>query len=190
MTGTESEAPIRAFVALELPAPLRTGLAKTSAVLAPVAPSIRWTDPAHTHLTLRFLGWTTRERLASLEPRLAAVASGTPALEARVSGLGLFPPRGRARVLWVGVALPPPGVALQAECEAAAVAAGFPPERRQYQPHLTLGRWRDPQPRPELPALDLGTARLDRLVLFRSELRRSGAEYTPITTFPLGHQGA
>jgi 2'-5' RNA ligase len=178
--------PIRAFVALELPPRLRAALAKTIAALAPSVPSIRWVDPGHTHLTLRFLGWTTRERLAVLEPRLAALAAATPPLRPRVAGLGLFPPAGRARVLWVGVALPPEGAALQAGCEEAAVAAGFPPERRQYQPHLTLGRWRDPMPRPKLPAADLGVTALDTLVLFRSKLRRSGAEYTPLATYPLG----
>jgi 2'-5' RNA ligase len=186
VTDPGKASPIRAFVALDLPAPLRAGLAKTIAALSPTVPSIRWVDPAHTHLTLRFLGWTTRERLAALEPRLGALASATPSLLARVAGLGLFPPSGRARVLWVGITLPPEGAALQAGCEAASVAAGFPPERRQYKPHLTLGRWRDPSPRPKLPAVDLGTVQLDRLVLFRSELRRSGAEYTPLTTFPLG----
>ena len=181
-----AKAAIRAFVALELPAPLRAALAETIAGLAKSVPAIRWVDPAHVHLTLRFLGWTTRERLAVLEPRLAALAAGTPSLAARVAGLGLFPPSGRARVLWIGIALPPAGEALQAACEAAAVEAGFPPERRQYQPHLTLGRWRDPSARPKLPAADLGPVVLDRLVLFRSELRRGGAEYTPLSTFSLG----
>lgn len=186
MTATKTASAIRAFVALELPAALRAGLAETIAALAPAVPSIRWVDPAHTHLTLRFLGWTTRDRLAALEPRLAALAAATPPLQSRVAGLGLFPPSGRARVLWVGIALPRHGATLQAQCEAAAVAAGFPPERREYQPHLTLGRWRDPSPRPKLPAVDLGIVQLDRLVLFRSELKRSGAEYTPLSTFALG----
>jgi 2'-5' RNA ligase len=75
---------------------------------------------------------------------------------------------------------------LQADCEAAAIASGFPPERRDFKPHLTLGRWRDPAPRPKLPAADLGPVVLDRLVLFRSELRPAGAEYSPLAVFPLG----
>ncbi len=185
MSEGAKAAPIRAFVALELPAALRAALAHTIAGLARAVPAIRWVDPAHTHLTLRFLGWTTRERLAVLERRLAVLAAETPALGSHVGGLGLFPPSGRARVLWIGITLPPAGEALQAACETAAVEAGFPPERRQYKPHLTLGRWRDPSARPKLPAVDLGPVALDRLVLFRSELRRGGAEYTPLSTFPL-----
>ena len=67
------------------------------------------------------------------------------------------------------------------------MASGFPPERRDFKPHLTLGRWRDPAPRPKLPArADLGSGALDRLALFRSELRRTGSEYTPLATFSAG----
>jgi RNA 2',3'-cyclic 3'-phosphodiesterase len=185
VSGGEKKAAVRAFVALELPGRVRASLGRTIEGLKAHTPAIRWSDPAQTHLTLRFLGWTTRERLAVLEARLAALAAATPALTSQVGGLGLFPPAGRARVLWVGVALPPEGTKLQADCEAAAVASGFPPERRDFKPHLTLGRWRDPAPRPKLPAADLGPAVLDRLTLFRSELRHTGSEYTPLASFPL-----
>jgi 2'-5' RNA ligase len=183
---TERKAAIRAFVALELPAPLQDGLARTIERLQPAVHGIRWVDPRHTHLTLRFLGWTTRERLGVLEPRLQAIAQAGQAADIEVGGLGLFPPAGRARVLWMGVRLPPAALALQADCESAAVACGFPPERRDFQPHLTLGRWREPATRPKLPEIDLGRTRLDRLVLFRSELHRDGARYSPLSAFTLG----
>ena len=186
MTESRPNAAIRAFVALELPLTLRAALARTADGLRASVPNIRWTDPEHIHLTLRFLGWTTRERLGVLEARLGALASATPPLASRVSGLGLFPPTGRVRVLWVGASLPAEGLKLQAACEEAAVASGFPPERRDFKAHLTLGRWRDPSPRPRLPAADLGEVVLDRLVLFRSELRPGGAEYSPLAVCPLG----
>jgi 2'-5' RNA ligase len=37
-----------------------------------------------------------------------------------------------------------------------------------------------------LPEVQLGETVLDRVVLFLSELRREGAVYTPLRTFPLG----
>jgi 2'-5' RNA ligase len=88
-------------------------------------------------------------------------------------------------VLWLGVELPAPVLALQAACEAAAVAEGFEPETRPFRSHLTLGRWRERAPRPALPDVDLGTLALRELVLFRSQLRPSGAVYTGIARFPL-----
>lgn len=182
---SEAKTAIRAFVALELPPPLRESLARTIERLTPSVRGIRWMDPAQTHLTLRFLGWTTRERLAILEPRLRAIAEAGEAADVEVSGLGLFPPSGRARVLWAAVRLPPSAIAMQSACEKAAVASGFPPERRTFKGHLTLGRWREPAPRPRLPDVDLGRSRLDRLVLFRSHLTRGGSRYSPLTEYRL-----
>jgi 2'-5' RNA ligase len=103
-----------------------------------------------------------------------------------VAGLGTFPERGSPRVLWLGLAVPDTVLVLQAACERAAVADGFPREDRPFKPHLTLGRWRERDRRPELPEADLGAARVDTLVLFRSELRPQGAVYTPLARFPLG----
>jgi 2'-5' RNA ligase len=76
--------------------------------------------------------------------------------------------------------------ALQRACEDAARRERFDPEERAFKPHLTLGRWKDRAPRPTLPAADLGTARIDHLTLYRSDLRPDGAVYTPLRVFDLG----
>jgi 2'-5' RNA ligase len=98
----------------------------------------------------------------------------------------MFPERGSPRILWLGLEVPPPILDLQLACERAARTAGFEREERPFRAHLTLGRWRERVPRPDLPTADLGSTRLDTLVLFRSELRSSGAVYTPLARFPLG----
>ncbi|HKC11173.1 MAG TPA: RNA 2',3'-cyclic phosphodiesterase, partial [Vicinamibacteria bacterium] len=147
---------------------------------------VRFVRPEGIHLTLRFLGPTLPAQIQRLGPRLQRAAAACPPSEARVAGLGVFPPRGRPRVLWLGVSLPPPVLALQTACEEAAVGVGFPPETRPFRSHLTLGRWREGAPSPELPAADLGPVSLETLVLYRSELRREGALYTPLASFPLG----
>jgi 2'-5' RNA ligase len=182
-TGSET---VRAFVALELPAELRAGLAAAGASLRERLAGARFVAPEGIHLTLRFLGPSRPDQLAALRPALAAAARACPALDTRAAGLGTFPPRGTPRVLWLGLEAPPELGVLQAACEAAARALGFEPERRPFSPHLTLARWRDRAPRPELPPLDLGAARLETLTLFRSELRPEGARYTALERFPLG----
>ncbi len=82
--------------------------------------------------------------------------------------------------------MPPFVSELQAACERAAVAAGFPREGRPFRPHVTLGRWRDRVRRPAAPPLDLGTTRLGPVILYQSELRPPGAVHTPLQEFPLG----
>ena len=177
---------VRAFVAVDLDAAARERLIGAMEALRPQLGGVKWVRPEGLHLTLRFLGASAEGALDCLKPRLASAASRCRAAEARLTGLGLFPERGAPRVLWVGLDFKPSLRALQSATEAAAVACGFARERRPFSPHLTLGRWRDRVARPALPATELGVARLERLVLYRSELRPGGAVYTPLATFPLG----
>lgn len=142
--------------------------------------------PEGIHLTLRFLGDTSPSRVDLLRPALAAAAAACPPVEARAAGLGTFPERGSPRVLWLGLEVQAAVLDLQRACERAARAAGFEREPRPFRAHLTLGRWRDRAPRPELPPADLGTTRLETLVLFRSDLRPDGAVYTALARFALG----
>ncbi len=181
----KGEQKLRAFVALEIGDEMHARIASLVAELRDRAPGVRWVRPEGVHLTLRFLGATSEAQVERLSPALAAAALGCPAGEAAVGGLGVFPERGSPRVLWLGFALPPPFATLQSACERAAVAAGFPREDRSFRAHLTLGRWRDRARRPELPPADLGTTRLETLVLFRSELGPGGSVYTALARFPL-----
>jgi 2'-5' RNA ligase len=89
------------------------------------------------------------------------------------------------RVLWAGLHLPAAFAELQAACEASARAEGFEPEGRRFEPHVTLGRWREPAPRPALPAAGLGEAALTEAVLFRSDLTPKGPTYTAMVRAPL-----
>jgi 2'-5' RNA ligase len=181
-----TEGSVRAFVALELDAGLREAVGELQARLRPRLGGIRLARPEGIHLTLRFLGDTSPAQVETLRPRLAAAALGCPACEARARGIGTFPERGRPRILWLGLEVPPSVLELQEACERAARAAGFEREERPFRAHLTLGRWRERASRPELPPVELGPTRLDTLVLFRSELRPDGAVYTPLGRFALG----
>jgi 2'-5' RNA ligase len=177
---------VRAFVALELEERLREALGELQARLRPRLGPIQLVRPEGIHLTLRFLGSTTPQQMDTMRPILAAAASACPPAEVPVSGLGTFPERGSPRVLWLGLEVPPEVGELQKACERAARRAGFEKEDRPFKAHLTLGRWRERASRPELPAADLGTTRLDTLVLFKSDVRPGGAVYTPLERFALG----
>jgi 2'-5' RNA ligase len=176
---------IRAFVAIELSDDVRGRFAAVIDELRSRLPGARWVRPEGIHLTLRFLGPSEPETLERLKPRLAAAAAACPAAVVPLHGFGLFPERGAPRVLWVAAPLPQACLELARACERAAVECGYPPETRGFSPHLTLARWRDRAPRPELDRRALGVARLDNLVLFSSTLRPTGAVYTPLASFPL-----
>jgi 2'-5' RNA ligase len=177
---------VRAFIALELDARLREAIGDLQARLRPRLGAIRLARPEGIHLTLRFLGDASPAQVETLRPLLASAATPCPPADVPVAGLGTFPERGNPRVLWLGLDVPPAVSDLQQACERAARAAGFEREPRPFRAHLTLGRWRGSAPRPDLPPADIGTTRLETLVLFKSDLRPDGVVYTPLARFPLG----
>jgi 2'-5' RNA ligase len=142
--------------------------------------------PEGLHLTLRFLGATEADRAERVIERVQDAAAATPAATLPLGSLGMFPERGAPRVLWVGLTLTPPLLALQQACEDAARAEGFPPEERAFSPHLTLGRWSEKVRRPELAPAALGTVRMETLVLYRSQPQAGGSVYTPLRRLALG----
>ena len=181
-----ARAEVRAFVALEFEDAMRRRIAAAMEDLGREIAGVRWLAPDTVHLTLRFLGSATPEALERLAAGVAQAARACPPCEARVRGIGFFPPHGPPHVIWLGLELLPAVQELQSSCERAAVAAGFPAEGRPFRPHVTLGRWRDRVRRPAAPALDLGATALGPVVLFKSDLRPEGAVHTPLRTFPLG----
>jgi 2'-5' RNA ligase len=183
---------MRLFLAVELSDDVRAALARCAEELMRTEPGWRWVRPEGMHLTLRFLGEVAAARLPDLSPGWCRAAStGAPA-EIEAGGLGTFPPRGRPRVLWIGL-LDRSGGRLAATAQAleqAALAAGFPAEDRSFAPHLTLaraaadGRAR----RPDATVGTLGSFRADRVTLFRSVAGRGGAVYTALERYPLGSE--
>jgi 2'-5' RNA ligase len=178
---------VRAFLALVPDAFARTRLLEQMPGLLEACPGLRGVRPDGIHLTLRFLGETPLATLEGLGPFLETAAERCPEIRASFGGLGVLP-RGRPRILFLGIDLPEPACALQRACEEAARSVGLPPEDRAFRPHLTLGRFVRPPRRPTLPAMDWGSTAFSELVLFESRLGPGGSLYTPLRVFPLGRR--
>jgi len=132
------------------------------------------------------------------ETRLADVVAALPhvatvsAFEVEIRGLGAFPNPGRPRVLWAGAPGSPAFTRLAEGVDRALVALGFPPEGREFTPHVTLGRVREPRRNDALTealeaaaARSFGTLQVQRVSLMRSDLSPSGARYTELAPVPL-----
>lgn len=184
---------LRTFIAVDLPEPLRIRLGQEIGRLSPLLEGglVRWMNPKGIHLTLKFLGDVDPGGIEGLAEALRSVASGRAAFRANAVGVGCFPSTRRPRVLWVGVQEPSGALsALQGSLEAALSPLGYPREDREYNPHLTLGRVRR-EARPDEAAKVgavvsketqtlLGEIPVGEIILFRSELKPSGAVYTPL----------
>lgn len=182
----------RTFVALPLPADWQCALAAVIEDLAQAAPQgVRWTSPANIHLTLRFLGDTDPAAVPELIGRLRQSATGMTAPELSLCGLGTFPARREPRVIWAGLSGDLERLEeLHRIAESAALALGWPAERRPFRPHLTLGRLRDRASdgarravRDAVAAAVIPPASLwrpDAMRLYRSVLTPHGPIYTSL----------
>lgn len=126
---------MRLFVGLDLPRELRQRVAMLSGAGIPGA---RWVSPENYHVTLRFIGEAPRYLAEEIDHALAALRARGFALT--LAGVGTFAKGGRSQSLWVGVERNPQLDLLRSKIETALQRCGLEPERRRFQPHLTLAR--------------------------------------------------
>ena len=183
----DAERPLRLFVALELPDPIRDALAAVGAAAdrdawrAVGAPSL--------HLTLAFLGSRPPGDVAAISRVLDAEA-GSAAPRLSLNGALLLPPR-RPRVLTVALDDPDGTLAaLQGRVSAGLEAVGvYTPEKRPFRAHITVARLRPRARAAPAPELDLDDEPFTAawLTLFQSRLHPKGARYAALTSAMLAH---
>jgi 2'-5' RNA ligase len=183
----------RLFIALELPPDVLKAITRVQSRFEDMLPerAIRWVRPQGIHLTLKFLGDAPPEQLDDLNAALVGAAAGRQAFRLGVEGVGCFPNTQRPRVMWLGVVGDlKPLRALQAGVEEHIAPLGYPPDKRGFSPHLTLGRARRNAGRDALATVGqlVETEEVGRLAdwqvtsvsLIRSQLKPGGAVYTQV----------
>lgn len=184
---------MRAFLAVavegeEALARLRTLLSQLREIRG-----LRAVPPHQLHFTLKFFEDLPEAKVAAAKAAAARAASASPPFSLDLSGLGTFPPRGPARVLWIGCGGGSEAfVSLATAVEKEFAFDGFAPEARPFSPHLTLARVKDPRAARDAAsfaaanaAFDEGKIEVKELVLLHSVLGPSGAAHTPLGRFPL-----
>ncbi|MDX8340864.1 RNA 2',3'-cyclic phosphodiesterase [Draconibacterium sp. IB214405] len=156
------------------------------------ADKINWVDTENFHLTLRFLGNTTREQLYELVDRLEEVVSRKKKCKLSLKGTGYFKSKNQPRVLFVKIQAEEVLELLVQEIEKEVVSCSFEAEQKAYKPHLTLGRIKHVQNTnrffsllDEMPSDIYQEIKVDGIILFQSILKTTGPEYRPIKTFAL-----
>ncbi len=181
-------AKVRSFLAVEFPPHILSKVGEIQERLRASQADVRWVKVDRIHLTLKFFGNIEEQQIADVSSAMEEIAAQRSAFDLSVKGLGAFPSTRNPRVIWLGLDpweenLYP----LQQGIEKKLEAMGFAPENRPYRPHLTLGRVKSLKGKGNLVDLmerdrdvDLGPFVVDRIVLFKSDLRPSGPIYTPL----------
>lgn len=180
------------FIAVELGSAVRRQVEEIQASLRAATAGVSWVKPENFHLTLKFLGDTSVEKVSSIELAVSRSVSGVQPFEVELRGVGAFPSPSRARVVWVGLEPHEPLVGLAGRLEDGLAELGFAREARAFSAHVTVGRRRDPrrddalrQKLGELAGAGGARAGVTEAVLMQSQLRPGGPLYTPVGKFPL-----
>lgn len=188
---------LRAFIAIELPQPLQDAIGKQTVRLRQTCGDdlIRWVPTQNMHLTLKFIGNIANTHLDFLKQLLTRTAELHPQFDLQIGGIGAFPTSKRPRVLWAGIHAPTDLASLQRNIEAGTARLGYEKEERPFSPHLTIGRVRQNIGTADLTKIrigldsiqisNIGSARIDSIQLYKSELHSSGSVYTKLFSAPL-----
>jgi 2'-5' RNA ligase len=183
---------MRVFVAVELPEAVRQVLTLGLGLLKRDQPPARWVRPEGMHITLKFLGEQPPELVDGLDRALPGPLAAFAPATVGLGGGGFFPHERRPRVAWVGGEAGALG-AWAAAVEDVAAGLGVPREARPFSLHLTLARLERPWGAQAVEHFRVAVGKwrfpefvAREAVLFQSELKPSGAVYTPLRRWPVG----
>ena len=154
---------------------------------------VTWVKPEQLHLTVRFIGQADPALGDKIRTALANPLR-TPAFDLTIAGTGTFPPGRLPRVVWAGITTGLDHLRL-VEQEVGSRLDKLAPstEAREYHPHLTLGRVKNPaglRPAALLEGTEtavFGMVRVAAVTLFESRLSSSGPTYIALGRADLAH---
>ena len=183
----------RLFVAVDIAESIRDTI-RSELYKSTALKNARWVRPENLHLTLKFIGDVRTIDIESVKRVIEKAAAGKGSTTLRYSGMGVFPNVSRARVLWLGFG---DGSNILSKVvrgldEGLFDSLKIEKDTRTFTPHLTVARFKGGVDQSSLKQfLDSGMTLKDDsfyvsdIVLYRSELKQSGAVYTKLHSVSL-----
>jgi len=177
----------RTFIGVAVSEPIRAAAKLIQRSLALSGADVKWVEPQNLHVTLLFLGEIDDTDLVHACRVTAKAAAKEAPFTMRVGGVGAFPTPRRPKVLWGGITDGADALLRlhTAISEPLLELGTYRQEERGYTPHLTLGRAKGEDDAnllaTELPkhlSWNAGFALVEEVLIYSSELRRDGMEYT------------
>jgi 2'-5' RNA ligase len=186
---------MRIFIAIPLPSTIKEQLARDTALLQPkIKDGVRWVPNQNIHLTLRFLGESNDIQVQRLTNVMTLIAA-LPVFDITANHYGVFPAWKAPATIWLGIEKNEDLENLHNSIETLVQDCGFRPEKKAFQPHLTLARVKHNPSTNTIsqirhtfePATTSITVpfQVNHVVLFQSILRPQGALYQALHTVAL-----
>ncbi len=182
----------RTFIAIPVSNETRRQIMAIRQAIPELRENVRLVPPENIHLTLKFLGDTDEEMIPDIGRRIAALVADFTRFGFVCEKTGCFPNPYKPRILWLGVTEGFTQIqTLASQIELAMSEFGFQPEGRAFQPHLTLGRVKDPR-RPVAGLESFLKNKfnptnnpVENVIFYESNLTSGGAIYSRLAVFNL-----
>jgi 2'-5' RNA ligase len=195
---------MRVFLALDLAAGLREaawawGRGLAGAIGGDTASALTWVPAERLHVTLRFLGELERDQVDAIGAALTREPFDGGRAEATFGFAGIFPPKGRARVVWIGFSDGQDALRRLHAAVHTRLADLVTPDDELFIPHVTIARVKHVDRLPGRPGafgrdlrdacvkrpVPAGRGTFDTLTLFDSVAGPKGPTYEPIVRVSL-----
>lgn len=186
--NSEPEKLIRSFIAVPIPAELKTELGRFQEKLKRIGADVKWVRPESMHLTLRFMGNLTLSEIQLAGEAVFQVAKKFAPFSVELKGFGTFPPGRRPRVLWIGLAQGEKELKeIFQNLEQELISRGLGEADKPFAGHLTLGRIKTSKKLDFIleyfkkeAEKSFGVFEAKTICLFQSQLHPEGAIYTAL----------
>ncbi len=187
---------MRTFFALDLAPDVRNRIESARRALGPLPGKINWVSPENLHVTMNFVGTVDDSRIPELCAIAEQTAAAMPCTDIRFTNgpLVCIPPRGYLRMIWSAVTDPSGRMAALYEALRDPIRLfGGKADNRPFRGHVTVARIKTTRRADRirktvenLAAKDFGAVRAEHLVLYTSELKKTGPVYAPLVKAKLG----
>jgi len=186
----ETNSKIRLFIAIPLSENIKKKVQHISAALSAVDGRLSIVPPENLHFTLKFIGWVNEKEQEKIRKIIFSLTKTIKPFEIKVSGVDAFPSPTRPTVIWAGVSQELTEIA-----QLFNLSLPYHQEGRESLAHLTLARIKhlEENGREQLKEIIqkhgkdfFGQMAVNKVVLFQSELRKTGPIYTLLEEFDLG----
>lgn len=144
-----------------------------------------FTRAKHFHCTLKFLGEINDESVPKIVEQLETVKFEP--FKSVLSRPGVFPDDKQPKVLWLGLDKADNVIELQQKIEQSLKEFNIQNDHKNFTPHITLARIQKVKDknhfRENLTRFEKHEFQIDKFILYKSELKNTGPEYTKIEEF-------
>lgn len=174
---------MRLFVGIPVSDAVREDFADYIAELRSRWPHAKWVPLENLHYTVEFIGKVDERAASGIAAALDSALVGIAPFDIEIGTPGLFPARGKARVIWVGARRGEHEMGRVAMATGEALRPWVAPQEKPFLAHLTIARFRVPE---KIQDIDMDATKqvarwtVDGVTLYESRLRRPGPLYEPL----------